>query len=215
MKTLRPAPNLRAGRSVTCALTAALASLPGCFSGLHGQAAPPQRYVLEPPQLAPDSPAVPAAAASLRVLAPIAAPGLAGDGIAVVRSGERLDDYANVRWAAAAPAALQSLVIRTIRSTARFAAVEGDVGAVAAGYLLSLDLTHFEARYAEDGPPTVRVEITVELARSSDRAPLRGFVAHSEVKAQADRMQAVIAAFQAATQDVLQQIAAGVQPPQP
>lgn len=205
----------RAHFRAVAALLAALL-LPGCFSGLHSKAAPPQRYVLQPPAAASAPRARPAgtAAPSLLVLTPVAAPGLAGDAIAVLRPGARLDAYANARWAGDAPAAVQSLVVRTLRDTGRFAVVEGEEGPFAAQYLLSLDLTHFEARYEGPGPPTVSVEIIAGLGRRSDRLPLLSFTARSEVTADADRMQAVIAAFERATQDVLQQIAASVSLPE-
>ncbi len=189
--------------------------LPGCFSGLDSKAPAQQRYVLQlPAPLAtePDSTVAPTAGA-LQVLRPNAAPGLASDGIAVLRPGARLDYYSNARWAADAPAALQSLIIESMRHDGRFATVEAEGGPFASQYLLGLDLTHFEARYDAEGPPTIDVELVASLGRRSDRSALRSFAAHSSVRAAADRMQAVIAAFEQATGEALAQITAGVAPP--
>jgi ABC-type uncharacterized transport system auxiliary subunit len=51
------------------------------------------------------------------------------------------------------------------------------------------------------------------LGRSSDRVVIASFTAHSEVQADADRMQAVIAAFDQASSQALAQLAANVAPP--
>lgn len=189
----------------------ALLALPGCFSGLNSKAPAQQRYVLQPPPSAA-SPAATATAAAgaLQVLRPNAAPGLAGEGIAVLRPGARLDFYSNARWAADAPVALQSLVIDALRDTGRFATVEPEGGPFASQFLLSLDLTHFEARYAGDGPPTVDVTVVASLGRRSDRSVIASFTAQSAVRADADRMQSVIAAFEQATGAVLAQLMSGI-----
>ena len=185
------------------ALLGALLPLSGCFGGLSSKAPSPQRYVLQPAAM----PATTAAAVgTLQVLRPAAAPGLGGQGIAVLRPGARLDDYENALWAADAPSALQGLIIEALRHAGHFAAVESDAGPFAAQYLLSLDLTHFEARYDGEGPPSIEVTLVASLGKRSDRSVQQSFTAHSSVRAQADRMQAVIAAFEQATGDVLTQL---------
>jgi cholesterol transport system auxiliary component len=199
--------------------------LPGCFSGLNSRAPAQQRYLLQLPAhpasapaglTAPSSdtgPAVAPVAGTLQVLRPIAAPGLAAEGIAVVRPGDRLDYYNDARWAADAPAAVQDLLIAELRRAGRFATVEPEGGPFASQYLLSLDLTHFEARYADSGAPTIEVELVASLGRRSDRSLLRTLTASSSVRAQADRMQAVVAAFGQATDDVLGEISSQLTPP--
>jgi ABC-type uncharacterized transport system auxiliary subunit len=193
--------------------------LPGCFSGLSSRAPVQQRYLLQMPArpaaapAAAPPPAATPAAVTLQVLRPNAAPGLAADGIAVLRPGARLDYYSNACWAADAPSAVQDLLIDALRRAGRFAAVEPEGGPYASQYLLSLDLTHFEARYADSGAPTVEVELVASLGRRSDRSLLRTLTANSSIRAQADRMQAVIEAFGQATDDVLGQIGAQLAPP--
>jgi cholesterol transport system auxiliary component len=202
----------------TLLMAAAMAVLAGCFSGLNSNALPAQRYVLQAPVAAEAATAIAAAPlqadASLVVLRPNAAPGLVGDGIAVLRPGARLDFYSNARWAADAPAALQSLVIASLRAAGRFATVEPDSGPFATNYLLSLDLEHFEASYGDDGgAPTVQVALVASLGRRSDRSVILSFTARSAIRAEADHMQAVVAAFQQATAQVLSQLAANIAPP--
>jgi ABC-type uncharacterized transport system auxiliary subunit len=185
----------------------------GCFGGLSSKLPAQQRYVLRPTLAAPAEPGLLVTVASVKVLRPIAAPGLGGEGIAVLRPGSRLDFYRNAGWAVDAPTVLQSLIIESLRRAGRFTTVESDSGPFASQYILSLDLEHFEADYAGDGPPSVQVALVCSLGRRSDRSVLVSFTASSSVRAEADRMQAVMAAFEQATSQALAQVAANIAPP--
>lgn len=198
-------------------LAARLASLPltlilsGCVSGLLTSKAPAQQvYVLRP--AAGDTAATaPPAGTTLQVLSPLAAPGLGGDGIAVLR-GARMDYYTGGLWAAAAPSLLQSLAVDALRAHHAFSEVETETGPFTGQYVLSLELQHFEAEYSGDGPPTVHVAVVATLGRRSERDVLQSFTAESRQVATADRMQAVVAAFDAATAQVLSQISGKLAP---
>jgi len=185
----------------------------GCFGGLSSKLPAQQRYVLRPTLAAPADSGQPVTLASVKVLRPIAAPGLGGEGIAVLRPGSRLDFYSSAGWAVDAPTVLQSLVIESLRRAGRFTTVESDSGPFAAQYVLSLDLEHFEADYAGDGPPTVQVALVCSLGRRSDRSVLVSFTASGTMRADADRMQAVMSAFEQATSQALAQVAANIVPP--
>jgi ABC-type uncharacterized transport system auxiliary subunit len=189
-----------------------LSGLTACFSGLNSKLPAQQRYVLQPALAAPLA-AAPTRSGSVQVLRPSAAPGLASDGIAVRRPGARLDYYSNARWAADSPSALQSLVIDGLRSAGGFATVESDSGPFASQYILGLELEHFEAQYGAEGPPTVQVALVCSLGRRSDRGVIVSFTARSSVRADADRMQSVMAAFEQATAEALAQVAANIAPP--
>ncbi len=212
---MKPCRARAASRRVPWACLTALIALPGCVSGLNSKIPAQQSYVLQAapaPTPAASGPGERLSAASLEVLRPSAAPGLEREGIAVMRAGRRLDFYTDARWAARAPEMLQALVIDSLRSAGRFAAVESDAEPFAAQYVLSLELQHFEAVYDNSGPPTIRVALVGTVGRSSDRVAIASFTAHSEVQADADRMQAVIAAFEQATGQALTQLAANVAP---
>jgi len=197
-----------------CLLAALLAMLTACFSGLNSKAPAQQRYVLQPALATPATATAPApAAASVKVLRASGAPGLQSEGIAVLRPGARLDYYSNARWAVDAPSALQALVVESLRNAGRFATVQSDSGPFAAQYVVSLELEHFEAVYGTDGPPSVQVALVCSLGRRSDRSVILSFTARSAVTAQADRMQAVMAAFEQATAEALAQVAANIVPP--
>jgi len=200
----------------------------GCVSGLHSNQSAQQRYVLRAqPRVAggvataATTNAVTAVAGAgrasaedtLQVLPPMTAAGLDSDSIAVIRPGQRLDYYRGSSWAAAVPSMLQMLAIESLRRQGRFSVVESDTGPFDAQYLLSLEVTHFEAEYSGTGPPTVQVALVCTLGRRAARNVVVSYTAHSEVVAGADRMRAVVAAFERATGDALAQMAAAIVPP--
>jgi cholesterol transport system auxiliary component len=200
--------------------------LAACFSGFNSNQLPQQTYVLRLPPAMPTSattdpgqaPTVArgsGAAGSLQVLLPSAGAGLEGAGIAVLRPGQRLDYYSAARWAAPAPALLQALVIETLRQSGRFALVEADTGPFEAQYLLGLELTHFEADYGASGPPTVRVELVCALGQRTGRQVLQNFTVAGAATASADRMQAVVDAFEQATRAALSELGTRLSPPAP
>jgi len=195
-------------RLVDAAGAAALLLLCAC-SGLRSDQPPPQVYLLRPSLPAAAAPlGTGAAAVSLAVELPQAGPALADDAIVLLRPGGRLDYYAGVRWAGPVPRLLQALAVDALRATGRFALVQSASGPFASDYLLTLELRDFQAEYGADGPPTVHVALSAALGRRGSRPLVANIVAESRVRADADRMQAVIAAFDAATADALGQLAA-------
>jgi cholesterol transport system auxiliary component len=194
-------------------LVPALALLCGCFSGLNSKAAPEQRYVLRAEIAKPSTPAQPTG--TVQVLRPIASPGLVGSRIAVMRSGARLDYYANARWAEEAPGLLQSEIIDALRTGGRFITVESDTEPFAAQYLLSVAIANFQAQYTDAGPPTVFVTLNCTLGRRTDRSVIVSFSAQGTARASADHLEAVVVAFTTATSQAMQQIEENVAPPAP
>jgi cholesterol transport system auxiliary component len=193
-------------------LASAVLLLCACSGGLKSNLPVSQVYVLRP-TLAAGTPASSAPAGSVQVTWPMAAPGLASDSIVVLRAGERLDYYSAARWAAPAPGMLQALAIEALRAADKFAMVESDAGPFASEYVLSLELTHFEAEYTGAGPPSVHVALVCTLGRRGSRDVITSFTAESRVTADADHMQSVVAAFERATGAALSQLAAGVPAP--
>jgi ABC-type uncharacterized transport system auxiliary subunit len=198
-------------RSLALALLPALSLLSGCFSGLNSKALPEQRYLLRSEIAKPAISVQPAG--TVQVLRPSASPGLAGSRIAVLRLGARVDYYAHARWAEEVPPLLQSQIIDALRTGGRFANVETDTEPFAAQYLLSVDIANFQAEYRDAGAPTVSVTINCTLGRRTDRSIIRSFAAQGNARASADHLEAVVAAFGAATSQAMQQIAENIAPP--
>lgn len=197
--------------SLALGLLPALSLLSGCFSGLNSKALPEQRYLLRSEIAKPAVSVQPAG--TVQVLRPSASPGLAGSRIAVLRSGARLDYYANARWVEEAPPLLQSQIIDALRMGGRFATVESDTEPFAAQYLLSVHIAKFQAEYTDAGGPTIFVTIDCTLGRRTDRTVIVSFAAQGTAHATADHLEAVVAAFGAATSQAMQQIAENIAPP--
>lgn len=197
-------------RAAAALLLAGAALLAGC-SGLRSSEPVIVSYVLHTPY---DTAAVKAAAApaggghSIMVLAPVVAPGLANDGIALQTSDGRLDRYAGSRWADELPRVVADLAVHTLRAAPAIASVSDSGAPFASSHVLRIDVTHFEARYAgtrADGNETPNVMVTLEctLARRDDRAVIATFTASGAQEAAQNRMGGVIAAFDAATRQAL------------
>lgn len=146
----------------------------------------------------------------IEVVSPQAPGGLAGDEIALQMEDRHIAYMAGARWIAPAPRLLQTLIIDTINaSDARLAPALPDDG-VRADYELRLDLREFEAVYdnGDGNAPLVRVRINARLVASNGRH----FVASSdfvgEVRASANRIGAIVAAFDQASTQVSRDLAA-------
>jgi len=194
------------------AVAGALLLLAGC-SGFRSTQGTGQVYTLTAPLPQAVASADTMPAATLRLARPLAAPGLDTDRIALTRSGQRLDYYTASRWSAEVPALVHALAVEALRGAGRFGAVQPDGAHFDASYLLQIEVLRFQADYADAGPPTVHVQLLATLGRQDDRKLIATVVADSSVVASANRMEAVVGAFQAATSEALGQLAARLQPP--
>ena len=182
----------------------ALCALGGCANDLlatHGS--PPQVYRIESGATPPGGQALPGA---LSVARPRAVASLDTDRIAVARGGGTFDYYAGVRWADPAPLMLQQVLVETLAADGRYATTVAAPSRVPTEYLLDVELRQYTAFYsAGDAPPQVRVAWQATLVESRTGRRLASFLAQAEVGAAANRRDAVIAAFQQATQAAVQQ----------
>ena len=188
--------NMRAFAALSCAFW-----LAGCSGVFESDLAAPQTYVL---RLAPaPAPAVTAApAGSVLLQRPEAGPGLESDRIALLRTDRRFDFYAASRWAAPAPDLVESVMLDALRATGAFSAVFDDAAPFAPHYDLRCALRRFEADYTTDhngAGPMVHVALDCTLGRHRDRQLLASFIAQGSAAAADDRLNAVVAAFEAAT----------------
>lgn len=149
-----------------------------------------------------------ASAASLRVLRPLAGPGLDSDHIALARSDRRLAWYAASRWAAPLPDMLEALAVETFRRAGSWSAVEGSRGIAVPDDLLEIVIRRFEADEAGSaGPPTVRVALDCTLVRREDRMLVASFTVERAVPASENRLGAVVEAFEHAADAALAAVA--------
>ncbi len=159
------------------------------------RAEPDRIYVLRPAASA-------GAAAVTGVLAvprPAVQPGLDTERIALVRAGNELDYYAASRWGDSLPRVLGAFAVEALAGSGGFTTVlAADRMAVASDYELLVTVRHFEAHY-ESAAPVVQVALECALVAGAPRRVLgRCDAAASEV-AEANRMGAIVAAFEVAT----------------
>jgi len=209
----------------------------GCSNILHSEAPPVQVYILRaaasptraameqaqaldtaraaagtPPSTstsatshAPPSGATPP---TLQVPRPQADPGLATELITLVQSDHRMDRFSGSSWAGALPDVVETLAIDTLRASGNWAAVHDAPSPFFSDYLLQINIRRFEADYTGGGDaPKVYVTLDCTIARRVGRELLTSFVAEGVAQAEANRMSAVVAAFEKAANTALASMA--------
>jgi ABC-type uncharacterized transport system auxiliary subunit len=188
------------GVSVRSAVAVLALALAGCGGGLRSDAPAVQAWELDPPAVA--GAAVPAgattAAATLRVLRPLAAPAVDSDRIALLRSDRTLDYYAANRWSGRVPELVQALALETLRAAGSYRAVQPESAPFSYEETLQIEVRDFQAEYGSAAAPVVKVALVCTLGRRSDRAVLATFTLEGSAPAADNRMRAIVAAFDAA-----------------
>ena len=181
-------------------------------SGLRSSEAPAVTYNLRAKVASAtvDAPAAPSRlkAFSLQVLAPVAGPGLDSDAIVLTAPDHRLEQFAASKWATPAPRMLASLAAETLRNRGVLAAVHDDISPFPGDYLLRITIRRFDADYAAGtgAAPAATVVLDCAVGTRVERKLLATFVAQATVRADDNRMGAVVAAFEQATQDAMDKL---------
>jgi cholesterol transport system auxiliary component len=187
-------------------LIAMLLTCTACGNLLHSNAPAAQVYLLR--ALAPlAAAAVQPASVSLQVARPFAGPGLDSDHIAIVEPEHRMSYYARSQWAAALPVLLETLVVERLRATGAWSAVNDSESGFASDYYLQIGIRRFEAEYTAAANPTVRVKLDCAIGRRTSRELIASFSVDGEAPASANRVSAVVAAFEQAANSALGQLA--------
>ena len=170
----------------------------------------PQIYVLGAgTAIAADPPADVANLPTLRLLWPLPAPGLDTERIAVLHPDGRLDYYTGGRWGAPVPEVIAELALATLRASGAWRAVGDPRDVFNTDYVLRMAVSRFDADYGADGAaPTVHVVLQCLLLRRHDGQPVANFDAAGTAAAAANRMGAVVTAFEAAAHSALAAVAA-------
>jgi len=186
----------------------------GCAGTLLGPSGePPEVYRLEIAAVAGAAERLPLA---LAVARPRAAASLDTERIAVVQPDSRFDHFAGVRWSEPAPQMLQALIVRVLQSDGRYEVVVAAPSRVPTDLLLDVELRRFEAVYARGvESPTVRVEFQATLVDTRRGRRVSSLVATAEAGAESNRRGAVLEAFERATGESVQAMAAWLRDTQP
>lgn len=188
-------------------LSVALGASAACSSGLHSSAPGAQVYVLRAADAPPAPVPAAAATATLQVARPFAAPGLESDHIAIVEPEHRMRYYAGSQWAASLPVLIETLVVQRLRASGAWGAVNDSESAFSSEYVLQISVRRFEADYTVAAIPSARVSFDCALGRRASRELIASFSADAQATASANRVSAVVAAFDVATNAALTQLA--------
>jgi cholesterol transport system auxiliary component len=186
-------------------LLAGLALAPAACSGLLPQgSAPPKLYRLTPVSEFP--PRGPRLSGQILVDVPASTAALDSDRIALSRSPVTLDYFADAAWTDRAPLMVQSLIVQSFENSARVSAIARESLALKADYVLLPELRHFEAEYADAGPPAAHIQIGLKRVKMPERAIAGQQSFEARKAASENQMPAIVDAFNAALHEVMGQI---------
>ena len=145
--------------------------------------------------------------AQLLVDLPQAPAGIDTSRIALSKSPLSLDYYADAVWTDQVPALVETALLASFENTGAIIAIDREATGLRADFVLRTEIRHFEAEYAAAaGPPRVRVAIIARLVAMPQRTIIAQSRFEESVPAAADKVPAVVAAFNTATDAVLRQI---------
>jgi len=201
-----------AAPALAAALAAAMFTLAGCGGSLFQSKIPPAAvYQLsaqyEAAQSAQDKgPALPV---DLSVLRPRVRTGLDNDLIAALYPDRRLDYLADARWSGPLDELMQDLALQAFRARANLRIVHAEESPVGGGYWLAIDVNDFQAEYTEGvEAPTAHVHLLAGVGAAGDERILARFEADARRPAAANRVTAIVEAYNQAADEALAQIVA-------
>jgi len=189
----------------------ALMTLPGCAAvgAIRGAAEPLDSYTLTPASLA--TPMRPTAR-HIVVQTPVASGALNSDRIVVMPSRLQVQYLAGARWVDPVPDLVQSLLTESLGNTGAFRFVGRTTTGPLPDYTILTEIHDFQAETTgnEAAPIVARVKLSLALMRESDGTIVASRrISAVEPAADVDAAQ-VVAAFNAATDKVLEQAVAWI-----
>ena len=131
--------------------------------------------------------------------------------IALTRTANVIEYFADGSWSDTAPNLVQAKLIEAFESTKAIVAVGRDAAGLKPDYILQSDLRDFQAEYSSpDAAPSAHVRLIAKLVQMPDRRITRTVSAEASVPASAKDMAAIVVAFQQALGQVLSQVVTGI-----
>lgn len=189
-----PAPTQhRRGMLKNAGLLAAAALASACTNVLPGAGPPPRLFQLTPKSTFPDDTAP--VDWQLVIEPPLAAAGLDTTRIALHRAAVELEYYARANWIDLAPAMIQTLVVESFENSGKIVAVGRESLGLRADYVLKLELREFQSEYDGGEIPNAHVRLNAKLVQMPQRTIIGSQSFTSKVRARADRIEDIVAAF--------------------
>jgi cholesterol transport system auxiliary component len=187
-----------------------------CSSLLPGQGEPPRLYVLTPKSTFPAD--LPKVNWQLLVEVPVSPAGLNTARIAMNDSPIELRYFDRANWTDFAPKMVQALIIESFENSHKIVGVGREQVGLRSDFQLMTDLREFQAEYANSiaegtkvmdsnaGPPVIRVRINAKLVTFPEREIVATKTFERKIKAGANTMIEIIAAFDEALGKTLKQV---------
>ena len=181
-----------------------LIGLGACDIPVPGQGPPPLLYRLTPKSTFSND--LPTVAWQLLVEAPVVQAGLSTTRIALQRSPTRFEYYARASWTDRAPDMVQTLILESFENSSSIVAVGRDSLGLRADFVLKIELREFQAEYGAAAAPDIRVQLNAKLVKMPRRAIVASQRFESVDRATADRLEAIVDAFDGALGTVLRDL---------
>jgi cholesterol transport system auxiliary component len=181
-------------RHTVAVIAAATLALSACgVDKLIGPPEAPQIYVLRPATGDLQGPRV---SWALAVDNPNAANDFDTDRIAISRSANTRDYYANAVWPDKLPSVIQNLLVQAFEKSGRIDQVASDAAGLHTDYTLQTDIRTFEAHYAQpDGVPTAVVVIAASLISRDSHSIVARTLVEQQAPATQNSIDAAVDAF--------------------
>jgi cholesterol transport system auxiliary component len=130
--------------------------------------------------------------------------------IALSRTANVIEYFADGNWSDTAPKMVQAKMIEAFESTNAIVAVGRDAAGLRADYILQSDLRDFQADYTAGAAPTAHIRLIAKLVQMPDRRITRTISAEASAPASGKDLAAIVVAFEQALGQVLSKIVAGI-----
>ena len=194
----------------TSFVTAIALTLSGCVTLLpESKPADLYRFGADATQVADNAPPRPAPRVGVARISGAFAQAASGDKILTV-TGARVAYLADARWISTASVLFDEAVLRGFDASASTVRIINRNEPALAVCILRLDVQQFEADYdhGPGGAPQVNIVVHATLLRAADRAIMRDEVFRGVVRARANRVTSIVAAFDEGVRQVITQVVA-------
>ena len=130
--------------------------------------------------------------------------------IALTRTTNVIEYFAEGNWTDTAPAMVQAKLIEAFEATNAIVAVGRDAAGLKPDYILQSDLRDFQAEYGNGGAPVAHVRLIAKLVQMPDRRIVRSVTAEASAPSAGKDLPAIVTAFEAALSQVLDKTVASV-----
>jgi cholesterol transport system auxiliary component len=182
--------------AITC-----VGALAGCGGLFHSNARPEEVYYLRATPIPQGATPV---AASLRFARQSDSPGIETWQIVLVQPDRRMSFFLGARWPAAPANLVEMLGVEKLRGSGFWQSVTDSTSFFPSDYIVQVTVRRFEADYTDSSAaPVVHVMLDCVVGKREGRDVIKSFLAESSVPATANKLSAVVAAFETATNAAL------------